>query len=63
MSFDINSIDVGIKLCFKKANILAHDAETLLKYNGSLSHALGLYSFTIEEYGKAKLLEDSKLDS
>ena len=61
MSFEINSIDVGIKLSFKKANLLADDAETLLKYNGSLSHVLGLYSLAIEEYGKAKLLEEIKL--
>ena len=33
----------------------------MLKYNGSLSHVLGLYSLALEEYGKAKLLEEIKL--
>ena len=35
----------------------------LLKNNGNLSHALGLYTLAREEYGKGKLLEESKSSS
>ncbi|MGH9980136.1 MAG: AbiV family abortive infection protein [Nitrososphaeraceae archaeon] len=55
-----SDIDVGIELCRKKATTLAEDSVILLKNNGNLSHALGLYLFALEEYGKKILLEESK---
>jgi AbiV family abortive infection protein len=56
----IPAIDIGIELCIEKANTLIDDAEILLNNNGNLSHALGLYLFALEEYGKKILLEESK---
>ncbi len=46
----VSAIDVGIELCLKKANTLAEDALILLKNNGNLSHALGLYTLARESF-------------
>ena len=52
-TFSKNQLNNGIKLCSDKAKQLLDDAELLLNHEGSYSHALGLYTFGVEEYGKA----------
>ena len=51
----------GINYCFDKVRRLLNSVESLLhsqdKFWGS-SHALGLYTFAIEEFGKGLLLKD-----
>lgn len=42
----------GIVLCKRKIKKLLDDAEILLFNNGDIIHALGLYTFAVEEYGK-----------
>ena len=52
----------GVSNSIEKALSLANDAKCLLKKKDSFAHALGLYGFAIEEYGKAiSLLESKKL--
>ena len=53
-------LSTGISLCFNKAERIADDADLILKHNGSPSHALVLYEFALEEYGKGELLRDCK---
>lgn len=48
----------GTNICFDKAKRLLNDAEILLKNWGTIGHAIGLYTFALEEYGKALLLKD-----
>ena len=50
----------GMKLCFNKAKRLLNDANILVDNGGDSSHALGLYIFALEEYGKGLLLRDCK---
>ncbi len=53
----------GIRKCLAKAGQLVDDAIILLNHGGMVSHVFGLYTFAIEEYGKALLLKDHLDDS
>ncbi|HZI69594.1 MAG TPA: AbiV family abortive infection protein [Nitrososphaeraceae archaeon] len=51
----------GIDYCFNKASRLLNSVESLLNSQDKFwesSHALGLYTFAIEEFGKGLLLKD-----
>jgi AbiV family abortive infection protein len=51
----------GIDYCFDKVGRLLNSVESLLRSQDKFwesSHALGLYTFAIEEFGKALLLKD-----
>jgi|SRR3990172_3830719 len=51
----------GIEYCFDKVARLLDNVETLIDNQKNFwesSHALGLYTFAIEEFGKALLLKD-----
>jgi len=61
---DEDKLFQGVSNSLSKALSLANDAESLLKNIESFNHALGLYGFAIEEYGKAiSLLESKKLNT
>src|SRR5687767_12296683 len=49
----------GIERCLAKAGRLNTDAELLLSAGGSLTHASVLFSYAVEELGKALLLADA----
>jgi len=49
----------GILLCLERAKQLAKDALYLAKKSNT-THAFGLYTFAVEEYGKALLLKEQK---
>jgi AbiV family abortive infection protein len=55
-----NDLNTGIKLCFDKAERLVDDASLIIRNKGNPSHALVLYGFAIEEYGRGKLLKECK---
>lgn len=48
----------GVRLCNLKSRQLLDDAEKLVSNGGSLNNAFALYIFAVEEYGKAKLLQE-----
>jgi AbiV family abortive infection protein len=51
----------GINYCFEKASSLLDTVKSLLSSQDKFwetSHALGIYTFAIEEFGKALLLKD-----
>lgn len=48
----------GINKCIDKARRLLNDALLLIKDERKLAHAIGLYTFAMEEYGKALLLNE-----
>ncbi len=48
----------GIKRCINKTKLLLHDANLLINPKWLHAHAIGLYTFAVEEYGKALLLKD-----
>ncbi len=57
-----NKIEEGIQFCINRSKELISDAK-LLAEQGNISHALGLYTFAIEEYGKSLLiLEQTEKD-
>ncbi len=58
---DESQLQQGFGLCINKSIRLLNDAQLLLENGGDPLHALGLYSFALEEYGKALLLRDSRL--
>jgi hypothetical protein len=52
---------LGIDYCFNKVSRLLNSVELLLSSQDKFwesSHALGLYTFAIEEFGKGLLLKD-----
>ncbi len=49
----------GICLCLERAKQLAQDAIDLAKKSNT-TNAFGLYTFAVEEYGKALLLKEQK---
>ncbi len=56
--FTKSEVREGIDLCLKKVRKLLKDAEYLIDNKVESAHALGLYTFALEEYGKALLLGD-----
>jgi AbiV family abortive infection protein len=48
----------GISLCLKKAKALSEDAMLLFKNGTKTDHAVVLYVYAVEEFGKALLLDD-----
>src|SRR3989344_2482312 len=55
---DKKLVENGIFLCIVNSQKLLADCKTLLKTNSSLSSVLGLYTFSLEEFGKYLLLRD-----
>jgi AbiV family abortive infection protein len=53
-----NELNNGITTCFDKVKRLLDDAELLVRNEGNLSNALGLYTFAVEEHGKGLLLKE-----
>lgn len=57
-SIDKKKVVVGIKHCISNALDLARVAEFIVKKGEDPRIALGVYSFAIEEFGKALMLKD-----
>jgi len=53
-----NEIKSGINIAIGKSRKLLHDAHLLLNDEWENTHAIGLYTFAIEEYGKALCLKE-----
>ncbi len=51
-------LKMGNYICIKNCEGLLDSALLLLKNSTNFNHALGLYTFAIEEFGKAILLKD-----
>ena len=52
------SLKIGNKICIKTTERLLASSLTLLENSSNLDHALGLYTFALEEFGKAVLLKE-----
>ncbi len=52
------SLKIGNKICIKTTERLLASSFTLLENSSNLDHALGLYTFALEEFGKAVLLKE-----
>ena len=53
-----NNLKVGIVNSINKSRKLLHDARLLLNDKWEHTHAIGLYTFAVEEYGKALALQE-----
>jgi len=63
-SFKDSEQTVGFSLCVKRVNELLNDAKILLENGGNVHTVMGLYTFAVEEYGKALLIQkNSTLNS
>ena len=56
--FTKRQIRNGIKRCINKTKLLLRDANLLINPKWLHANAIGLYTFAVEEYGKALLLKD-----
>ncbi len=58
--FQVNEtqLNEGITECIKNANRLCQTALIILESKKNIFHALGLYTYAIEEYGKALYLKE-----
>ena len=52
------SLKIGNKICIKTTQRLLESSLSLLENSANLDHALGLYTFAVEEFGKAVLLKE-----
>ncbi len=52
------SLKIGNKICIKTTQRLLESSLLLLENSTNLDHALGLYTFAVEEFGKAALLKE-----
>jgi len=63
-SFTSQERSAGFRECMNRVKQLLDDADILMKNGGSLSTITGLYTFAIEEYGKALFIQKQEtLDS
>lgn len=53
-----NKLKVGIVNSINKSRKLLHDARLLLNDKWEHTHVIGLYTFAVEEYGKALALQE-----
>lgn len=51
-------LDEGIKHCFNKAKSLVEDCDYLFRNKKNMNIVLGLYTLSLEEFGKGLLLHD-----
>lgn len=54
--FEEAQIYEGIKRCIENVENLLNTSQEILKLKGNESYSLGLYTFAVEEFGKAQLL-------
>jgi len=52
------SLKIGNKICIKTTQRLLESSLSLIDNSNNLDHALGLYTFAVEEFGKAVLLKE-----
>lgn len=52
------SLKIGNKICIKTTQRLLESSLLLVNNSANLDHALGLYTFAVEEFGKAVLLKE-----
>jgi len=52
------SLKIGNKICIKTTQRLLESSLSLIDNSTNLDHALGLYTFAVEEFGKAVLLKE-----
>ena len=59
---DKRQLSEGVNRCIEKTERLLNNALVLIDEGKDITHAMGLYTFAIEEYGKALLLKECSLD-